>query len=240
MEINSETNVYRVRLYKDNSIEISESDGDVYCVSDTIKRKAQVFSDFNGDVGLTAIGDTEEEALTAIRTELERNVSNAQNAVKQWNTSIDVINSKLKEVNRKMVAEGLMVGDIINYRKNPIRVEEILKTGIIGDKNSKVIPYSKLSPIPMTDDILKVNGFVETSMREGQLYPYSVWRHPQFDYDFVIVKDADGYYSAYNMAEDSWHGSEICAVPDVHSFQHLLKIKEWLRRKNPFSKTIMF
>ena len=126
MEINSETNVYRVRLYKDNSIEISESDGDVYCVSDTIKHKAQVFSDFNGDVGLTAIGDTEEEALTAIRTELERNVSNAQNAVKQWNTSIDVINSKLKEVNRKMVAEGLMVGDIINYRKNPICVEEIL------------------------------------------------------------------------------------------------------------------
>lgn len=62
MEINSEAKVYRVRLYKDNSIKISEFDGDIYCVSDTIKRKAQVFSDFNGDVGLTAIGDTEEEA----------------------------------------------------------------------------------------------------------------------------------------------------------------------------------
>lgn len=56
-----------------------------------------------------------------------------------------------------MIAEELMVGDIINYRKNPICVEEILKTGIIGNKNTKVIPYSKLSPIPMTDDILKVN-----------------------------------------------------------------------------------
>lgn len=101
MEINSEAKVYRVRLYKDNSIKISELDGDVYCVSDTIKRKALSFSDFNGDVGLTAIGDTEEEALTAIRSELARNVSNAQNAIEKWNASINVINSKLKEVNGK-------------------------------------------------------------------------------------------------------------------------------------------
>lgn len=135
-----------------------------------------------------------------------------------------------------MIAEELMVGDFINYRKKPIRVEEILKTGIIGDKNTKVIPYDKLSPIPMTDDILKVNGFVETSMREGLPNPYSVWRHSQFD--FVIVKDADGYYSAYNTVEDSWKCSEICAVPDAHSFQHLLKIKGWSRRKDPFSKAI--
>lgn len=41
MKINSETKVYEAYLYKDNSIKISE---------------------FDGDVGLTAIGDTEEEA----------------------------------------------------------------------------------------------------------------------------------------------------------------------------------
>ena len=127
-----------------------------------------------------------------------------------------------------MIAEELMVGDFVNYRKNPIRVEEILKKGIIGDNDTKVIPYSKLSPIPMTDDILQVNGFAETSMREGQPNPYSVWKHPQCD--FVIVKDADGYYSAYNTVEDSWKCSEICAVPDAHSFQHLLKIKECKKR----------
>ena len=61
-KINSETKVYEAYLYKDNSIKISEFDGDVYCASDTLKRKAQVFSDSNGDAGLTAIGDTEEEA----------------------------------------------------------------------------------------------------------------------------------------------------------------------------------
>lgn len=137
-----------------------------------------------------------------------------------------------------MIAEELMVGDFVNYQKKPIRVEEILKTGIIGDKNTKVILYSKLSPIPMTDDILKVNGFVEKPMREGLPNPYSVWKHPQFEFDFVIVKDAGGYYSAYNTAEDSWKCSEICAVPDAHSFQHLLKIKGWSRRKDSFSKTI--
>lgn len=135
-----------------------------------------------------------------------------------------------------MIAEELMIGDFVNYRKKPIRVEEILKKGIIGDKNSDIISYWDLSPIPMTDDILHVNGFVETSMREGQPNPYSVWRHPQFD--FVIVKDADGYYSAYNTVEDSWKCSEICAVPDVHSFQHLLKLKGWVKRDRSFSKVL--
>ena len=60
-----------------------------------------MFEDFNGNVGLTVIGDTEEEALTAIKTELERNVNNASNAIEKWNASIYVVNSKLKEVNEK-------------------------------------------------------------------------------------------------------------------------------------------
>lgn len=95
----NETKAYRVYLYKDNSIKTAEFDGDG--ISDTIKRKVQVFSDFNGDVGLTAIGDTEEEALTAIRTELERNVNNASVAIEKWNASIYAVSSKLKEVNGK-------------------------------------------------------------------------------------------------------------------------------------------
>lgn len=95
----NETKAYRVYLYKDNSIKTAEFDGDG--ISDTIKRKVQVFSDFNGDVGLTAIGDTEEEALTSIRTELERNVNNASVAIEKWNASIYAVSSKLKEVNGK-------------------------------------------------------------------------------------------------------------------------------------------
>lgn len=135
-----------------------------------------------------------------------------------------------------MIAEELMVGDFVNYRKKPIRVEEILKTGIIRDNDTKVIPYSKLSPIPMTDDILQVNGFVESTMMAGLPNPYSVWRHPQFD--FVIAKDTKGYYSAYNTVEDSWKCNEICAVPDVHSFQHLLKLKGWAKRDRSFPKVL--
>lgn len=135
-----------------------------------------------------------------------------------------------------MIAEELMVGDFVNYQNNPMRVKEILKAGIIGSENTKVIPYSKLSPIPMTDDILKVNGFVETSMREGLPNPYSIWRHPQLD--FVIAKDAEGYYSAYNTVEDSWDCNEICTIPDVHNFQHLLRIKGWMKHKDLFSKVI--
>ena len=135
-----------------------------------------------------------------------------------------------------MIAEELMVGDLVNYRKNPICVEEILNTGIIGDNDTKVIPYMELSPIPMTDDILEMNGFVGTSMREGLPNPYSVWRHPQLD--FVITKDADGYYSAYNTVEDSWDCNEICVIPDAHSFQHLLKLKGWAKRDKSFSKVL--
>lgn len=96
---NTETKAYRVFLYKDNSIKTTEFDG--VDISDTIKRKVQVFGDFNGDVGLTAIGDTEEEALTAIRRNLNRNVNRASDAIKKWNASIYAINSKLKEANGK-------------------------------------------------------------------------------------------------------------------------------------------
>lgn len=96
METNSETKVYMAYLYKDNSINISEFDGDG--VSDTIKRKVEVFEDFNGNVGLTAVGDTEEEALKTIRSELERDISNAQNAIEKWNLSIWAINNKLTEI----------------------------------------------------------------------------------------------------------------------------------------------
>lgn len=99
METNSKAKVYRVCLYKDNSIKTSEFDGEG--ISDTIKRKVEVFEDFNGNVGLTAVGNTEEEVLTAISSELKRNINNAQNAIEKWNASIDVINSKLREVNGK-------------------------------------------------------------------------------------------------------------------------------------------
>lgn len=99
METNSKAKVYRICLYKDNSIKTSEFDGDG--ISDMIKRKVEVFEDFNGNVGLTAVGNTEEEVLTAIRSELKRNINNAQNAIEKWNASIDVINSKLREVNGK-------------------------------------------------------------------------------------------------------------------------------------------
>lgn len=96
METNSETKVYMAYLYKDNSINISEFDGDG--VSDTIKRKVEVFEDFNGNVGLTAVGDTKEEALMTIRSGLERDISNAQNAIEKWNLSIWAINNKLTEI----------------------------------------------------------------------------------------------------------------------------------------------
>lgn len=99
METNSETKVYRVCLYKNNSIKTSEFDSEgISCIT---KRKVDVFEDFKGNVGLTAIGDTEEEALKAIISELERNVDKAFAAIGKWYASIDVLNDKLKEVNRK-------------------------------------------------------------------------------------------------------------------------------------------
>lgn len=114
METNSKVKVYRVCLYKDNTIAVLEFDGEG--ISDTLKRKVEVFEDFNGNVGLTAVGDTEEEALKAIRSTFERDIINAQNAVKKWNTSIDVINSKLKEANGKMIAGELRESQKTTYQ----------------------------------------------------------------------------------------------------------------------------
>lgn len=96
METSNKTKVYKVTLYKDNSIKTSELDGDG--ISNTVKRKVYVSLDSNGNVGLTAFGDTEEEALTAVKSEFERDRNEASDNIEKWNLSICAINNKLTEI----------------------------------------------------------------------------------------------------------------------------------------------
>ena len=84
--------MYKVTLYKDNSIKTSELDGDG--ISNTVKRKVYVSLDSNGNVGLTAFGDTEEEALTAVKSEFERDRNEALDFIEKIEHLNNVINDK--------------------------------------------------------------------------------------------------------------------------------------------------
>lgn len=92
METSNKTKVYKVTLYKDNSIKTSELDGDG--ISNTVKRKVYVSLDSNGNVGLTAFGDTEEEALTAVKSEFERDRNEALDFIEKIEHLNNVINDK--------------------------------------------------------------------------------------------------------------------------------------------------
>lgn len=93
METNSKTKVYKVTIYKDNSVKTSELDGDG--ISNTVKRKVYVSLDSKGNVGLTAFGDTEEEALTTVKSEFERDRNEALNSIEKIEHLNKVINDKL-------------------------------------------------------------------------------------------------------------------------------------------------
>lgn len=117
----------------------------------------------------------------------------------------------------------LMVGDWVKYKGDLIRVKELLQEGINGKWEpwgglSGVMRYDDLLPIPLSNKILEMNGFVCTPTKWG-----TIWTHPIFR--FVIISEGFPDYIVYNKKEDMGK-VPVCKLHYVHTLQHLLRLTD--------------
>lgn len=119
--------------------------------------------------------------------------------------------------------EELTIGDWVKHKGDMIRVEELLEEGINGEWESwgelaGVMRYDDLLPIPLSDKILEMNGFVCAPTKWG-----TIWTHPIFR--FVITSEGYPDYIVYNTKEDVGK-VPVCKLHDVHTLQHLLRLTD--------------
>ena len=119
--------------------------------------------------------------------------------------------------------EELTIGDWVKHKGDMIRVEELLEEGINGEwelwgELSGVMRYDDLLPIPLSDKILEMNGFVCAPTKWG-----TIWTHPIFR--FVITSEGYPDYIVYNTKEDVGK-VPVCKLHDVHTLQHLLRLTD--------------
>lgn len=117
--------------------------------------------------------------------------------------------------------EELAIGDWVEYKGDLIRVEELLQEGINGEweswgELSGVMRYDDLLPIPLSNKILEMNGFVCAPTKQG-----TIWTHPIFR--FVIASEDYPDCIVYNTKEEVGK-VPICKLHDVHTLQHLLRL----------------
>ena len=117
----------------------------------------------------------------------------------------------------------LMIGDWVEYKGDLIQVEELLQGGINGEwemwgELSDVMRYDDLHPIPLSDQILEMNGFVCTPTKRG-----IIWTHPVFR--FIIAPVGYHDYIVYNTKADDGK-VPVCNLHAVHTLQHLLRLTD--------------
>lgn len=117
----------------------------------------------------------------------------------------------------------LMIGDWVEYKGDLIQVEELLQEGINGEwemwgELSGVMRYDDLHPIPLSDQILEMNGFVCTPTKRG-----IIWTHPVFR--FIIAPVGYHDYIVYNTKADDGK-VPVCNLHAVHTLQHLLRLTD--------------
>lgn len=119
--------------------------------------------------------------------------------------------------------EELTIGDWVEYKGDLIRVEELLQEGINGEwelwgELSGVMCYDDLRPIPLSDKILEMSGFVCAPTKWG-----TIWTHPIFR--FIIASEGYPDYIVYNTKEDLGK-VPVCKLHAVHTLQHLLRLTD--------------
>lgn len=119
--------------------------------------------------------------------------------------------------------EELTIGDWVEYKGDLIRVEELLQEGINGEwelwgELSGVMCYDDLRPIPLSDKILEMSGFVCAPTKWE-----TIWTHPIFR--FIIASEGYPDYIVYNTKEDLGK-VPVCKLHAVHTLQHLLRLTD--------------
>lgn len=127
-----------------------------------------------------------------------------------------------------MKAGGLMIGDWVLYHKTfdrdrykklirpcdeNIRIKSIVEEGVNEEYcqgDIDWIEYGELQPIPLTEDILKANGF--------ENYCANEWRYSDKD---VIISI---WLHSKRTEIDTHNDSLILHIPYVHSLQHALRL----------------
>lgn len=117
-----------------------------------------------------------------------------------------------------MKATDLMIGDWVMAIDTPSKVEAIdfvspkeeIWCATAGDGCNPLAP-NKISPIPLTDEILAKNGFVQNNDHRVL---------------YVHMGDYNGYALALDADNAGWHltDNKFVTIDSVHELQHLLHL----------------
>lgn len=119
-----------------------------------------------------------------------------------------------------MNAKELMIGDWVNVPKlnKPVRVGAVYRTMIMpnpdDDDVHSLIGDEYLEPIPLTEEILKANGYEE---HVGEKGAYGVTIAPHFKRDDSPEVFCDGHPFAV------WFDEPV-DIKYVHQLQHVLRL----------------
>lgn len=107
-----------------------------------------------------------------------------------------------------MEAKELMLGDfVIGPDMTPIKITNVDWFGMVEDQNGHLIKAGDLQPIPLTEEIVKLNGFKKCS------WDLMRWK---CDDGFSIDKENNIFY-AYICGN-------LKPITYVHELQHLLRL----------------
>ena len=126
-----------------------------------------------------------------------------------------------------MTNNKLMVGNLVSYNGNPIKVENIYGDYI---NYSPDIPYvqeetyikqEELEPIPITPEILEKNGF-EHNQKETELMQ-DIFGDNIMLFNFPL---GNGFYIEWNSEKNVGRITDHCFIKFkyVHELQHVLKM----------------
>lgn len=124
-----------------------------------------------------------------------------------------------------MKVEDLMIGDWIQYQYTGgiFQIVEISKTE--GIKQFEDQPFFKLNgiiPIPLTPEILKKNGFVNSYI-DLSLNKDSVYKYNHFYTGNSVIVDMESNKLIVKYENNIWMNLPYNRTIYVHELQHVLK-----------------
>lgn len=120
-----------------------------------------------------------------------------------------------------MKLEELMLNDWVLYNENLCKVARISER-LFLEKDGKVFyaPIEKISPIPITAEILEKNGFIKIK-REGGSYEYEI---SEDFFDVLIYEWSDSIWVyRYDSTEMNLPHTQT-TQSYVHELQHALRL----------------
>lgn len=125
-----------------------------------------------------------------------------------------------------MDRKQLMVGDLVNFNGTIDKVQEILYVDGKGYCASFAasatlfpVPLDKITPIPLTNDIIGKNGF----HHNGLVYIYSNTNLYLYQQTGNIWEF--GLFDEYGNGKGDPSSMKFCKIKYVHELQHILNLK---------------